>query len=200
MPAAVPVAIVLGPEATIAGRVTHDGRPAAGVPVFAQPQNPEDGYGEAVTGVDGSYVMSYLAAGTYNVMLHEGTPREFTAVAVEGVKVKAGDHVTRIDLRLTSGAVVTGTVRNGLTRQPISETLVAAYGPARPVSSAACQNAPTDQAGVYHLRLPAGRNKLYWEGGLPMRASGGEQWVDLKEGEAHAGVDFTLWPTLQTHP
>ena len=202
-----PATITMEREATLAGHVTHDGQPVAGVRVDAQgtmgldangDPTINDGWGEAVTGADGAYVIAGMKVGTYNVFLDDSDPQELTAAAVESVTIKPSDHRTGLDFHLTPGALVIGTVRDGATDKPLADASIGAYGPARPRSSGAVQGTRTDQAGSYRLRLPAGRNRLYtYAGGQPCEPR--EIWLDLKEGEMRTGVDFTLKPPARIH-
>jgi hypothetical protein len=128
--------------------------------------------------------------------------RGLTAAAVEGVRVKEGDHVAGVDLALTPGALVQGKVTSAA-GTPVAGALVASYGPARPKSGAACQNIRTAADGTYTMRLPAGHSKLYYQGNAPGFSFNDVQpknrEIDLQEGETKTGQDFVLTPTPKLH-
>lgn len=196
---AAPLELHLPREATISGRITHQGQGAGGVEVFCQPvDGPEEcsGYDHRASAADGSYKLQHLPPGTYNVMI-EG-PAGLTAAAVAAVRLQAGTARTGADFALTPGAVVRGRLREEKTGQPVTDALVAAYGPARPVSSAACQNTRSAADGSYELRLPPGRSMIYYQGtGGYTDTARDERWVELKEGEVREGLDFVLRPPLR---
>jgi hypothetical protein len=192
------ITISLKPEAVISGHVMREGQPVAGVRVSAQSQDRAPGaWGDAETAEDGSYRIGELSASTYNVMLVP--PEGYTAVACEGVKVAAGEHATGQDLELIEGAVVEGTVTCADTGQPAVGAAIGAYGPARPTSTGWVQSGETDEQGRYELRLPPGRNRLYYMGGVEgyvhALAEPKEVWVELEAGERKTGVDFLLKPS-----
>ena len=194
-----PFKIVLPPEATISGRVTHNGQPVAGLKLGAQSWDSE-GWGEAVTGADGAYLMEHLPAGKYNVIVHD-LPEGLTAAAAEGVLVHAADHHTGADLTLVPGALVSGKVTAG--GAPLKGAQIGAYGPAHPWSTAWVQVAWTGADGTYTFRLPAGHNKLYYMGGAPGFSYNDSQprnrEIDLPEGETKTGQDFVLTPAAKLH-
>lgn len=191
------ITISLHPEAVISGRVLRDGEPVVGVRVAAQPQEATvGGYGDDETGEDGSYRIGGLPASTYNVILEP--PEGYTAAACEGVKIAAGEHATDQDFELIEGAIVEGTVTCADTGEPAVGAGIGAYGPAHPTSTGWVQRAETDEDGRYELRLPPGRNKLYYMGGLEgyrhAQAEPKEVWVELTAGERKTNVDFLLNP------
>lgn len=187
--------IVLLPAAEIRGRVTRDGNPVSGLRVFAQSQGRlPHGWDEAISGPDGSYMLGGLIAGLYNVMLDP--PEGLTAVALEGLELKKGEHVTAPDLKLIKGGIVEGTATKQGTGEPFAGAWVVAHGPARPRSSAglAVQATRTDDKGHYKMVLPPGVNTLImeglkgWQRVEPERAE-----VKVKEGDTIA-LDFAVLP------
>ncbi len=188
------IELILHPEAVVSGRITREGEPVSGVEIFCQGQDPTSGWNEDMSAQDGTYKLDQLPAGVYNVMVDP--PEGLTAEAIEGVTLKAGEHVTDADLELTPGGLVQGAVTEAETGRPIAGARVAAYGPARPHSSAACQSVTTNEAGTYTFRLPVGKNMLYYMGGvegLPhTSAEPDKQWVEVVAGEIMTGVDFVL--------
>lgn len=120
-----PMTITMHPEAVIAGRVTRDGEPVAGVRVGAQSLDAGGiGWAEDVTADDGSYRIDGLAAGTWNAALE--APEGYTAVAHEGLELEAGDRAAGIDFELIEGCLVRGTVTWADTGEPVPEAREAA--------------------------------------------------------------------------
>lgn len=198
------LAIALTPEAVITGRVVRDGQPVKDVRIFCQTQNEArqgpygGGYGAATTGEDGTYRVKGLSASIYNVILDP--PEGVTAVAVEGVKVEAGQTVEGKDFALVPGGLVRGKVTEQGTGKLLAGLNIAAYGPARPQSSAACQVTKTDARGCYELRLPAGKNRVYFQGGEGYSYSNTpdtNREIEVKDGQVTDGVDFVLKPPLR---
>jgi len=185
-----PIRLVLLPEATISGRITHEGAPVAGVHIHCGAQRPDFGYGRVTSTADGTYKLEHLPAAVYNVLVDP--PEGLTAKAIEGIEVHSGQHFTDADLILTPGGVVEGKVIDKESGELLPDEPVAAYGMARPTSTSACQSTKTDETGTYRLRLPAGRNKVYHQGGRPSEPE--EYWVDVVEGEVHSGRDFVVPP------
>ena len=83
-------ALHLIPAAIISGKVIFpNSRPAAGIRVRAQSN---DGWGEAITASDGSYVVRQLRPGTYTVEveLDKSLQKSWTANANDGVAISLG--------------------------------------------------------------------------------------------------------------
>lgn len=190
------IIVTLPPEATIAGHVTRDGQGLGAVRVLCQPDesNPEcTGYDSQLTAADGSYMLRHLPPGTYNVLIDP--PPGLAGKAIDGLVLPAGRNVTGADFALTPGGLVRGLVTEEQTGKAVPEVLVASYGPARPQSGAACQNTLTGKDGRYELRLPPGRNMVYYQGSGGYTVVGERQrWVEVREGETTAGIDFVLKP------
>ncbi|MEN6549059.1 MAG: carboxypeptidase-like regulatory domain-containing protein, partial [Armatimonadia bacterium] len=188
--------ITLPPEATISGRVLSDGQPLGNVSVFCQPQDNSpggDGYDCQTTAADGSYKLRHLPPGSYNVLIDP--PTGLAGKAVEGLHLKAGQEATGTDFSLTPGSLVRGKLIEKNTGKPVADAIVAAYGPARPRSGAACQNTFSRKDGSYELRLPAGRNMIYYQGSGGYGGAGErERWVETTEGQTTEGIDFVLRP------
>ncbi len=178
-------------NAILVGKVRYeDGRPAAGVQVFAQIQNDammklldalrppvgatnsgpipvpkkerEQSGNYAVTKPDGTYTLPVGADIPYNIMVIDNTGL-WAAAAAEGVSGRQHTTTNVPDLVLTKGAIIEGVVTNNL-GLPVSGAGVASYGPHRPDSSAAVTSTNTDQAGHYRLRVAPGRNRIYTVG------------------------------------
>ncbi|MGC9320462.1 MAG: MSCRAMM family protein, partial [Armatimonadota bacterium] len=192
------ITLTLHPEAVIAGRVTRQGEPVAGVEVGAQSQQ-QSHWGEATTDEDGRYEITALPAATYNVAL---TPPEgYTALGHEGLQVEAGERAEQIDFELIEGGLVRGTVTWADSGEPVPGAGIGAYGPAHPRSSAWVQGTEADEQGAYELRLPPGENYVYWMGGptdVAWRAEQRDVTLNVEEGTVQT-VDFRLQrkPTIQ---
>lgn len=187
--------VVLQPEATISGRVTRDGKPVSGVEVFCQSGERTVTHGRTTTvsAKDGSYKLRGLSAATYAVMVN--APEGFTAVAVDGVALKAGEHFTGANLELITGGVIRGTVREAATGKPVPAASIGVSGPARPWSSGA-QSVASNKNGIYIVRLPAGRSRFYYVGnavGFPHDLADPQVgWVEVVDGQTVNGPDFVL--------
>jgi hypothetical protein len=185
--------ITLEPEATIAGRVTRDGQPVAGVSVWiwagANRVSP------VVTGADGGYLLRGLPAGRFRVNV-TNCPEGLIA-SPSLVTLAAGQALTGCDLKLTPGAVVSGAVREAGTNRPLAGCHVGDGGAASHGPHLEWLGATTDASGVYHLRVPAGKQTLLAEGpvsGEKIYTSAQTPALDLQEGETREGVDLVLAP------
>ena len=162
--------ITLRQSAEISGRVTHAGKPVAGVTIGVQDNNEnysirtglQDIFGSAVSDSDGNYTIRRLGTGLVNVIFDErfAKNRQLTAVAHEGIQTKPGKAVRNVDFELVPGGIVVGRVTD-LSGKPIPNTSVGIYGPAHPRSSAWVQAVKTGRDGRYELRVPAGKNYVY---------------------------------------
>ncbi len=108
-------ALSLARGASLAGRVLDDsGAPIANARVVAtsasEPLPVVDPYRDAVvTGADGSFSIATLSAGTWRISASAGefAPTTSAPIVVDGEHARTG-----IELRLTAGAVVRGTVKD----------------------------------------------------------------------------------------
>jgi len=157
--------VTLEYAASFTGRVTRDGAPVVGVRIGTQGTNDPANIGlggNSVTDQNGRYTISRLRPGVYNVIanLQNGMDRDVTAVAHEGVRVKAGDQIANLDFQLIPGVLIVGRV-TGEDGKPLPETDVGVYGPSHPNTSAWVQSALTDKDGFYRLRVPPGKQYVY---------------------------------------
>ncbi len=153
---------------SISGRVTRNGNPVAGILVGAQGTNDSEaeGWGTAVTNIDGRYTVQRLLPTTYNVLIDFGhrVQAPATAVAKERVKVLPGKNQAGQNFELITGVIVSGTVRDA-SRKPVHRAEVAFYSRAHPTSSAWVQTVLADEMGRYQLRVPAGEISIYLSDG-----------------------------------
>jgi uncharacterized GH25 family protein len=188
--------LVAQPGTSLSGRVVYeDGGPAAGVAVMAQAQNLEaagPGWAEAVTTADGTYRLTGLSDGVFNVLVEEPSG-EWVAAAFESVKVGAQMIIGLPDLVLTSGAIIEGTVTDLTTGEPLSGVSIGSYGPHRPMSSAAIISDYTDEHGRYQLRVAPGHSYIYVAGPAPAYAMDEGHTLDVGPADT-AVVDFAVGP------
>jgi 5-hydroxyisourate hydrolase-like protein (transthyretin family)/thiol-disulfide isomerase/thioredoxin len=163
--------IALLPGASVRGRITFGptGKPAAGIRVGAQGAGVERGWGEGVTAADGSYVMTRVRPGVYNVALDlkGDLARSWTAAAHERLTLATGEQQTGVDFTLIHGAVISGRVTAADNGEPVKGIPVGVYGPAHPMSGAWVQGAETGADGRYSHRVPPGKQHLYLMLGAP---------------------------------
>ncbi|MCW3058691.1 MAG: polymerase sigma factor, sigma-70 family [Capsulimonas sp.] len=154
----------LAPSAVLEGRVVYGdtGKPAAQIRVGAQ-EIGSAAWGEAVTDADGRYSVTQLLPGNYNVAVDEQSPAlagEWTAAARANVVVESGASIPSLDMRLSHGTMIVGTVRSrtGALRAPVT---IGVYGPAHPRGGAWVNSVDTGRDGTYRLRVPPGRQYVY---------------------------------------
>lgn len=150
---------------SISGRVTRNGNPVAGIRVGAQSTSDGEfleGWGTALTNVDGRYTIHRLLPTTYNVIVDFGNRVQApsTAVAKERIKVDAGKTTGDQNFELIPGVIVSGTVRDQ-DGKPLRRAEVYFYSRAHPKSSAWVQGILADEMGRYQLRVPAGEISIY---------------------------------------
>jgi beta-lactamase regulating signal transducer with metallopeptidase domain len=193
--------ITLRQSAEISGRVTHAGKPVAGITIGVQDNNEnysirtgsQDIFGSAVSDSDGNYTIRRLGTGLVNVIFDErfAKNRQLTAVAHEGIQTKPGVTVQNVDFALVPGGIIEGRVTDSAGK-PIPNTSVGIYGPAHPRSSAWVQFANTDAKGRYQVRVPAGKNYVYC---MDSRYSQSGFDVTVKDGKSIT-QNFVLTPNL----
>jgi beta-lactamase regulating signal transducer with metallopeptidase domain/uncharacterized GH25 family protein len=158
----------LARAARIQGRVVDaaTGKPLANQKISAQSEQAGHlGYGSAKTDQEGQYVIGGLGPGKFNVLFSgdlgdDSELPKFTAVAVEGIDVLAGQPA-QADFVASPGRLLRGTVLDSDAGKPLAKVSVGYYGPARPNSGAACLMVRTKADGTFEFRIPPGVSKIY---------------------------------------
>ena len=159
-----PAVTKVRPGATLHGRVINDaGKPVANIKVTAQGQGNNEGWGSGTTAKDGSYQLTGLSNGLYNIMVFMDDKSQ-VAKAIEGQAAHEGKNEKLRDLILTSGAFISGQVTNSKTGKPVRGIMIGGYGPQNPKTSAAAISDTTDANGRYQLRVVPGKNYVYLMG------------------------------------
>lgn len=150
------------PGANVAGRIVDEaGKPVTGVAIFAQgTDSGGEGHSTATSDATGQFVLSGLSSGRYNVMADPDEKTEKLAAA-QSVSAREGETISIADLKLRTGVLVRGTVRDAQTKTGLSGVLVAVYGPHRPRNSGAVANTQTEENGQFSLRVLPGENQIY---------------------------------------
>ncbi|HEX8068721.1 MAG TPA: carboxypeptidase regulatory-like domain-containing protein [Pyrinomonadaceae bacterium] len=169
--AAAAVAAAQNPVSTsglITGRVTSDGKPAAGVEIVLLPEDGEKRTvaGKATTDAEGRFRLTVEYAGRYRVVPAAPAlvPAQASASTAPGkaVTIAAGEEVAGVELALTRGGVITGQVRTPDGQPAVAERVtVTPVGDTTQARAATFQTSvmfETDDRGVYRIfGLPAGR-------------------------------------------
>ena len=187
--------MIAKPGGILVGKVIYsNGKPARGVRVFTQCIGDPVG-SNAITNQDGSYRLTGLGTGAYNVMVDEPSGM-WIAAAIEDARVKEGETTKVPSMMLTSGAIISGSVTDAKTGKPLVGVSVGCYGPHRPRSTAAIINSETDAKGRYRLRVAPGKSYVYLQGepeGYVRQHDGVD--VTVAKGETKE-VSFKLTPGL----
>ncbi len=102
----------LAPAGGISGKVTDSaGKPVSGVCIEALSVAAEDGNDEVITNAAGKYTVTGLAATHYAVSFRScGKRTDLGSVTLPSVAVRAGVVRTGVNVRLTAGGSISGTV------------------------------------------------------------------------------------------
>ncbi len=186
---------------SISGRITSDGEPAQGVYVTADRQGVGHATGSGGSGPDGVYTISGIPPGTYAVSIYWLASGDATlgrtATAYPSVKCDIDAPATGVDFELIEGGLVTGTIRNARTNEPLAAASVIAYESQSGFPLGGSWQAVTSADGVYTLRLPPGTYLLqgqasgYQHPGQDPSVPG----VTVEAGRKVKGPDIVLTPT-----
>jgi protocatechuate 3,4-dioxygenase beta subunit len=147
----------------IAGKVIDaaTGEPVAGAQVSAgcietTDFTPRGGSGSVISDAQGHFVVGGLRPGVCILRL-EASPkgRKFTARAVEGIRVKAGEDA-KADLHLIAGRRLHGTAVDAGTGKPLPGLYILCYN-----ASGACAGTFTDEHGGFDYFVPPGPAFVY---------------------------------------
>lgn len=181
------------PTASISGRVTIDGKGAAGITVAATTSSsPLDNrtVAKATTDDDGKYQLTGLAAGKFTIMplakaFVEGTSGAYRQPG-QSITVGEGETITKIDFALVRGGVITGRISDTDGRPVIGErvNVVASDAPdsGRAMTMFDGPRNKTDDRGVYRVYgLGPGNYKVSigqapGSGGVAIMGMGGSQY------------------------
>ena len=181
----------LKPEGRIEGRLSYadTDAPVTDATVMLEGIFPNSGWGRARVDVNGHYLMTNLAPGTYNLNFYEG-PEGWTAVAKEFIKVVEGQTISNVDLILVRGGFITGQVTDQDTNEPIADHRISFHDAARPESQAAVHGTETAENGNYRFRAAPGRALVYTSAPAGYQDIGQvNRYVDVVDAETVV-VDF----------
>jgi protocatechuate 3,4-dioxygenase beta subunit len=181
-----PQPLVLRAAGSITGRVLDEtGKPVSGVTVVAGRQKGEPSLGmfmgwtsPPTTGDDGTYEITRLAPGVYNVVLLDNggriapwpttntegkslSKRVRVAQAIEAVQVTARTKTPVRDIRIVTPSFVEGTVVDAQTGAPLKGVHVGVYGPHAPRSSGLDSSAASQENGRFRVAVMPGVNRIF---------------------------------------
>jgi hypothetical protein len=187
--------IVVKPAAQLTGKVVREnGKPAVGVVVSAAAVN--YAHAVAVTNADGRYTIGGLPACTATLSFEDPSALG-VAAAIPNVQARVGEMGTLPVTTLVAGAIITGTVRDAKTGEPLPRVTLAKQGPDHPNEAEAGRR--TGRAGVYRVRVMPGTNTLsFW--GIPDAyiSTSAKYTFTLRAGETKQ-QDLTLKKGLTLH-
>ena len=189
---AVPAAAEDPGTGSISGTVTRqdDGTPVAGVSISAWTDD-GTGFGSAMSGADGTFTVTGLAAGAYKAQYLTAPGESLVGEYYEGahaswdakqVLVAAGQAVAGIDASLEQGGTITGRVTRESDGAPVADRGVQVSGPSVVWTS-------TDANGVYTAsRLLPGDYSVSFTGGDGLA---GEYYDGVADSESATPVTIT---------
>lgn len=187
---------VLPVGGTISGQVTFNGKPVGGAEVVGESEHPRRGRGLAFSRENGTYDLKHLSAGSYTVYLFRG--QEFVARPLTGIHVEPGEHAGAADLEVTPGALISGTVTEAATGEPVPQINIHARAMAYPGGArGASWQIITNQSGAYTVRVPPGEHRVCCmyspNPDLPQEmAQPAAREIEVAEGDILLGIDFAL--------
>jgi beta-lactamase regulating signal transducer with metallopeptidase domain/protocatechuate 3,4-dioxygenase beta subunit len=159
-------------------------------------------FARSKTNANGRYRIGEIPAGTFNVYLTSTVP-DRASVAIDSLKVAAGQTVQAPPIRLVKGGVVKGRLIDSSTGKPavVAEdewVSIGAQGPSRPRSGASIEGTRVREDGSFEIRLPPGKNSVYVSGGPFLVLKPGDPYatqdireINVKEGQ-EATVEFRV--------
>jgi protocatechuate 3,4-dioxygenase beta subunit len=181
---------VLEPGAVIAGTVRgEDGAPLADMCVTPRSIGDGGDWGEtAISAPDGSFQLTQLDGGTYDLRATPCDDQPYLDATVTGVRVGTGETRTGVDLVVVRAATISGTVRDR-TGAPVPEICVQVSD-----ASSLLGSDETDEDGTYRV-VVAGDGEVsvqYVDCADDPRRGGTELGLRLAQREDKVGVDVTL--------
>ncbi len=185
---------ILEPEGRIEGSVIYapNGKPAKDVTIAVQNLDYTAGrYPHIVTtNRKGNFTLSHLKSGMYTVkVLQNDRSKEWVNDSVKNIAVESEQTTQNVNLSLIEGGIVTGTIGDKETGEPIEGQRVGAR-PDGMMSYSESFSAYTDKAGFYQLRVIPGKLRIYSSSPEGYTWSYESVTVDIKEGETVDGTDF----------
>ncbi len=164
--------VKLTPAASMTGRLIGlDGKGLANVAIFTQAEGGNFS-GTARTDADGVYRIGQLGPATYTVIANGYTAAtaqmpEWAAAARMNITLARGAAMQNVDIRAVRGAVVRGKVTLQDTGAPVAEAWLDLSGPSSPPEVGRVQDTKTAADGTYAFRVPAGKQRVGPNGGVP---------------------------------
>ncbi len=188
--------ILIGLSGIITGKVTDaaTGNPLQGIFVTAENATGADQVGDyAITDSSGNYRMdTNLPTGTYNITADDFSGPHIIQTAT-GVSVTAGATTANENFALPKSAVITGTVTDSVSGQPISGVLVEAVSSDNLYGA----SATTNSLGQYTLNNNLGTDSYNISALFPTNhlSGGAATLVAATAGQTTSGVNFALAPS-----
>lgn len=185
--------VALEKEAVISGRVRCEGRAVGPVPVFGcAGESALAPWGLATSTDSGEFVLRGLSSGTYTLTLAPDCELPgLLARPTTGVSVKAGETRRGVEVLLTPGGLLRGTVREAGTDRPLAGITVYASSPDYPAGTPNVSwSAHSDAGGAYELRVLPGAVRLRCLSEQRPVAPA-QRTVTVAEGQVVEGLSFT---------
>jgi len=158
--------VVMVPGGACAGRVVDEkGKGIAGAFVSMVSSGLSDrpsGRGDAISGLDGSFVVDGLVPDAYRLMVYDAR-RDYITLERGGIKVKAAETTKLPDIVSPPAAYVTGRVLDTDTGKPIPKAEIGAGS-----GQFAGPRVTSDKQGNYKIAVLSGDVRIYYAGGNPM--------------------------------
>ncbi len=183
--------IQLSRSASVSGRVTwkSGGDPVENLEVTVEPDDFDDFPHTGTTDEDGNYQILDLRAGEHHVSVDSSV----VPFAKVSFNLTAGQELTGIDIELSDGATISGTVTDESTGDPIPDAEVFCGS-----KDGDRKRVKTDADGYYiHTNLAEGTHSVsVSRAGIYARSSDGGvppfSQVEISAGDNIEGIDFTL--------
>lgn len=150
-----PLTMLLEPESIIKGQVCYapSGKPAAGIRVYARARS----YYFATTLANGAFQIGGLSEGAYDVSAERSADWTVQPQNVTTRPEASGSA----NLVMEQGVTVAGKVTEQVSLAPVKGITISAVSGGIEGRGQELDSAVTDASGVYRLRLPSGKSRLY---------------------------------------